>query len=783
MGVLFKGLAEASLLRKLMLRVLFGALLFLSVLQLLEGYERYKGYQKALVTCIDSHFRESNDALAKQLKTGRLEYLSVRLNGIEYSCAYPEGPLATNEAIYTSIEQAGFYWSIEKDGQQVLSIGKNMLRGPTQTITHPLSIWKEGNQGDYWVGSVSLELFFGDYLAQLVSEHWLDFSKELLKLVVIWLATYFLFYRYYIRPNQAFIQTVSKSRLLPAEVRNLVAGRKDELSNVWRSFLALKESVEVERFEFESQIRDLETHISKVERGHAGQSLSTGHASLDIKNALARALVLQARAARKGDPQAAFSLSYLSAVMSVAANLHDRAQMESGELILSEIPFNFKVMMVQVYQEFLPRLERRSIYASIHFDQNLPTLAVGDPEKLKRLVRNAFKRALLQARVESITLRAQYQPDTRTGPRFLLELVTAGKAESGSGNSASDDGRKEPEKGPTPMLEMLCYIMGARWVFSMGLDGELKQSLSVSLPVIDAPANALLNLNELSALNDLHVLVYDLPDQARSVIARSLKGVVNRIDYASTMAKLKEQISKSVGLPHLVIVSDMVEHMSSKEFVAELRRNLSAEVQLIVVSESPQIGDGQHYIDMGVQGFVPRVLFARYGMLIINYIYQYTQRLGTLPNLVTRYTVLDYYGASDDCSLPEDLNSVARGSVLLVAEELVCIEYTRLNCAHFGMQLVHYASAFEAIDAFRQEAFDVVLIDDQFDDLDALTIIQMMRQIESRRTSSKKVPIIALGSVDYDDKDHYLRVGATDVINKYTIDGSLGSVFTNYVNT
>lgn len=782
MGALFKGLAEASLLRRLMLRVLFGSLLFLAALQLAGGFERYEDYKKAVVACIDSHFIDSNDALAKYLKEGRLENFAARLNGIEYSCAFPEGPISKNEVIYTSIEQANFYWSIEKDDRQVLSIGKNLLRGPTKTITHPLSIWTEGNKGDYWVGSISLELFFGDYLAQLVTEHWLALSKELIKLVVIWLTTYFLFYRYYIKPNLAFVRTVSKSRLLPAEVRNLVAGREDELSNVWRSFLVLKESAEVERFEFESQIKDLETHISKVERGQAGQSLSTEHASLDIKNALARALVLQARAARRGEPQAAFGLSYLSAVMSVAANLHDRAQMESGELILSEIPFNFKVMMLQVYQEFLPRLERRAISANIQFDHQLPEFVVGDPEKLKRIVRNAFKRALLQSRIESITVRVQYQPDTRTGPRFLLELVTAGKADSASGITGADEGRKEPEKGPTPMLEMLCYIMGARWVFSMGLDGELKQSMSVSLPTVNPPAKAMLDLNDSSALAHLNVLVYDLPDQARSIIARSLKGLVSRVDYASNMAKLKELLGRASGLPHLVIVSDMVEQMSSKEFVADLRRNLSGGVQLMVVSESPQIGDGQHYIDMGVQGFVSRANFAQHGMLIINYIAQYTQKLGDLPNLVTRYTVLDYFGANDDCSLPQDLNALARGSVLLVAEELVCIEYTRLTCAYYGMQFIHYASAFEAIDAFRQEAFDVVLIDDQFEDVDALTVIQMIRQVESRRASSKKVPIIALGSGEYENKEAYLRVGATDMINKYTIDGSLGSVLTDYAN-
>lgn len=782
MKPLLKGLVEARLLRALLLRVLLGGLLFLAALQLLEGYDRFKEYQGAVETCIDDQFRESNDLLAKSLKAGLLENLAARLNGIEFSCAFPQGAVSRNESLYSGMQQANFYWSVEKGDEQVLRIGKNLLRGPKQVITQPLSIWKEGNQGDYWVGAIQLEIFFGDRLSQLVSEHGVSFSKEALKLFAIWLVSYLLFYNYYVKPNAAFVRTVSKSKLMPAELRNLVAGRNDELSSVWRSFLSLRESAEVERFEYETQIKELESHIGKIERGQAGQSLSTEHASLDIKNALARALVLQARFIEKGDPQASFSYAYLSAVMSVASNLHDRAQMESGELILSEVKFNFVVMLLQVYQEFLPRMERRAISASIEIDQNIPKFTVGDPEKIKRIVRNAFKRALLQQRVESIKVRAQYQPETRTGPRFLLELVTLGKGDGQTVFKAGEEGRKEPEKGPTPMLEMLCYIMGARWVFSMGLDGELKQSLSLALPVVQEPAISDLKLNDFSYLSGINVLVYDLPDKAKSVIARSLKGIVNRIDYASSLEKLKELTSRKAGLPELVIVSDMVESMSSKEFIADLRRSLAARAPLIVVSESPQIGDGQHYIDLGVQGFLPRVQFSKLGLFVINYIFQYKERMGELPSLVTRYTVLDYYGANEDRSFPADLVTPLRGTVLLVAEELVCIEYTRLNCARYGLQLVHYSSAFEAIDAFRLEAFDVVLIDDQFQDVDTLTIVQMMRQIESRRSTSSKLPIIALGSAECEDLDAYYRVGATDVINKYTIDGSLGNVFSKYAN-
>ena len=777
-----KGIVEASLLRKLLVRVLVGGLLFLAALQLLEGYERFTAYQNTVASCIDSQFKEQNDALAKNLKAGNLDTLAARLNGIEFTCAFAAGPLAKNEVGHTHLQQVNFYWHVEKDDVQVLRIGKNLLRGPVNKISQPLSIWKEGNQGDYWVGAIHLELFYGDHLSQLVSEQWIGFTKEVLKLFVIWLAAYVLFYKHYFKPNAAFVRAISKSKVMPAELRNLVASRNDELSAVWRSFLSHRENAEVERFEFESQIKDLESHITKIERGQVGQSLVTEHASLDIKNALSRAIVTQAKAAAFCDLDAIYKRDYLAAIMSVASNLHDRAQMESGELILSEIRFNFVVMTLQVYHEFKPRMERRDILGNIQFDPGIPVFTVGDPEKIKRIIRNAFKRALLQPSVESMTLKARYQPDTRTGPRHVLELVTIGKPGASSERHSYDDGRKAPEKGPTPMLEMLCYIMGARWVFSMGLDGELKQSLSLSLPGFDAPDTSSLDISDNNAIKQMSILVYDLPDQANSVIAKTLKAAGVTIQYASGVEKLHEFTHKNKIMPDLVIISDMVESMSSKEFVADLRRKLGGHSQIVVVSESPQIGDGQNYIDLGIQGYLSREQFAEIGLLLINYIAQYRMQVGELPSLVTRYTLLDYYGVNQDLSLPGDLSgAVARGVVLLVAEELVCIEYTRNNCARMGVRLVHYSSAFEAIDAFRAEAFDVVLIDDQFQDVDALTIIKMMRQIESRRNSSKPAPIIALGSNDFQDKEAYTRVGATEVINKYTIDGSLGIVMNRYI--
>ena len=152
--------------------------------------------------------------------------------------------------------------------------------------------------------------------------------------------------------------------------------------------------------------------------------------------------------------------------------------------------------------------------------------------------------------------------------------------------------------------------------------------------------------------------------------------------------------------------------------------------------------------------------------------------------LLTKYTLLDALGTDQELGLPLDLYPDATNSLLLISQELVCIEYVRLHCARLGVRLVHYDSSFDAIDAFREESFELVVIDEDFEDIDALTVLDMLRSIEAKLAVPKPVHMVALcGMIDDDTVDVFTRAGADSVLNKSTIDGSLSVLMSAQLGT
>ena len=777
MWSLFRGLLEAPLLRRVWFQCLAFALFSLAFIQGSIGYDDYQTYRTAVEVCVTDSLQQVNDNVASNLKIGDFEAIAVRLNSIEFSCAFPFKFYDRAPQRYGTHEQANFFWIVEKESTEDLRIGKDLLKGPVSTIIYPLSIWNKGDDGDYWVGTLTLQLFFGDFVRKTVKERWLVYLEHMLLTMLLLTATFLLLYVRLIKPNQEFIALLARSDVNSSTLRSMISKRRDEVSVMWRSFLRIIENNEVERFEFEAQIKDLESHVRKVERGQIGQSLSTEQASLHIKGALCRPMYLEVKKGACNNRDTQNNADFFNAVMGVSANLHERAKMESGEISLAEIPFNFHVVLAQILEEFRPRIARRGITLEASIQDALPKMVCGDPEKIKRVVRNAFKRVLLQPNVEKIVFSARFNQDNHSSADFLLELIGIPDrfSEVAQPSHLSID-RKKPNDGPTPILEILCQVMGARWVFTSGLDGELKQSLSMALPTLPDESASLSPSTLSASLAELSVFMYDLCSGEKNEIFHEVNQSVGSIEYFTRADRMLYEISRRHGAQlDLVIVSDLFNNTLSEVFFSELRRRVPLSCKVFVVAYAPQIGDAQRYSEVGVDAFLSREQFLTQGLKAIEYMFSGENVFtGFQRHLLTRYTLLDALGTDENLALPLDLWPESKASLLLISQDLVCIEYIRLQCAQLGARLVHYDSSFDAIDAFREEAFDLVIIDEDFEDIDALTVLDMLRSIETRLGVPKLVHMIALcGMIDDDTVDVFSRAGADSVLNKSSIDGSL----------
>ena len=786
MWSLIKGVAKAPLLRRVWFQCFCFSVVVVALIHVAMGYQRFYAYQSALEECSQARLEAFNDAIAKEVKRENFQVVGSQLSSIEFSCAKAKYASVDLNLGNKPLELASFYWRVERDDIERFQLGKNLLKGPRSSLVYPLSIWNDGLEGEYWIGKVVLDVYYGAFIEDMTSGLWRIFMGSMLVVLLLSLVTFLWIYRKFVVPSRRFEAFASSGQSNASALRALLDKRDDELSGVWRVFLEAQEASQVERFEFEAQVRDLESHISKIERGQVGQSLSTVQSSFDIKLALARVLnSLDAFSSEKGaQKDLVYSASddfglYLTAVMSVAANLHERAKTEAGDLILAELHFNVRVLVAQILTEFTPRLEARHVVFDIEIDAGVPDMVSGDPEKLKRVIRNAFKRVLLEPHLGKVTFKVFGRNDLKAGGRTVFELNALPNKLAPLDHS--NEAREALADRPSAMLEMLCYMMGARWTFTPSLDGELRQSLSINL----SPIEPTTQLDTRGDVSGLRCIVFDAKAKNKSMVYQTAKHRFSSIEYFSSETHLFDSLRliKETGRHcDVLIVSDDLHSYTVEDFLSEARRIVGTACTVVVVPQRPQIGDARRYQDLGANVFVGVNEAERFMLDLIMLASQSRTDSSHSEQLITPYTLLDSLGVSDEFSLPKQYCHSPDYTVMLVAQELVNIEFVRALCKVRNLRFIHFDSVLNAVDTFKQELFDLVIVDDLVESVDSFTTIQMLRKIEARRDDSHSTSIFAITEAQSEEAMNlFERIGTSEIIKKPLFNAQLGAFVAQYL--
>ena len=84
-----------------------------------------------------------------------------------------------------------------------------------------------------------------------------------------------------------------------------------------------------------------------------------------------------------------------------------------------------------------------------------------------------------------------------------------------------------------------------------------------------------------------------------------------------------------------------------------------------------------------------------------------------------------------------------------------------------GCRVTSVTSGFHAVEAFRQNDFDLILMNCQMPGLDGYTATEMIRNIEHARGSRGRVPIVAVTAFALpSDRNYCIRRGMDDCLIK-----------------
>ena len=105
--------------------------------------------------------------------------------------------------------------------------------------------------------------------------------------------------------------------------------------------------------------------------------------------------------------------------------------------------------------------------------------------------------------------------------------------------------------------------------------------------------------------------------------------------------------------------------------------------------------------------------------------------------------------------------------ILLVEDNLMNQKVVMFNLKKLDCEILAAVTGSQSIDLFKNNTFDLVLMDIMLPEMDGYEITAVIRKIEMENHVEKPVPIIALTANTYDnDKEKCFNAGMNDYLSK-----------------
>lgn len=105
--------------------------------------------------------------------------------------------------------------------------------------------------------------------------------------------------------------------------------------------------------------------------------------------------------------------------------------------------------------------------------------------------------------------------------------------------------------------------------------------------------------------------------------------------------------------------------------------------------------------------------------------------------------------------------------ILLVEDNLMNQKVVMFNLKKLNCEILAAVTGSQAIDLFKNNTFDLVLMDIMLPEMDGYEITGVIRKIEKENNVLNSVPIIALTANTYDnDKEKCFNAGMNDYLSK-----------------
>lgn len=243
--------------------------------------------------------------------------------------------------------------------------------------------------------------------------------NAILKTLCLWLITWYVLNKLVARPLGQLTQALDKldpdaeKETEAHGIDSQYAQRKDEVGNMMRSFLQMRDSIFDKNRELHEYQRDLEQKVEerteKLEKANRAKSEFLANMSHEIRTPMngvlgMTELLLGTPLAKKQRQYARTIQNSAMALLGIINDILDYSKIEAGKLELESIRFSLETLLDDLTSIFAIKANDKHLELITRLDPGAPTSLMGDPTRLRQILMNLMGNAFKFTEHGAVTL-------------------------------------------------------------------------------------------------------------------------------------------------------------------------------------------------------------------------------------------------------------------------------------------------------------------------------------------------------------------------------------------
>lgn len=455
----------------------------------------------------------------------------------------------------------------------------------------------------------------------------------------------------------------------------------------------------------------------------------------------------------------------------------DFSKIESGKLEIEYVPIDLEEIIEEVAVMLRPLCENKNIELIVQYPMDAIRHIHADPIRIRQILTNLINNAIKFTEEGHVLVTVETYFDNNNhnnsecNVRVIVEDTGIGIKEEKLGLIFSkfnqSDNSTTRKYGGTGLGLAICDRLVTLMDGTIHVDSIVGKGSKFWFEIpfeVNNEINDKLDYNY-PELSSKKALVIDDCFISRKIIELLLQEFNMTIEVVSSGIKGIEAIEKAENENEpfdFMIVDNFMEGISGINVAKEIRRDPKlSHIQIILISSSPKQINLEEVINTKLEAFIHKPIRPSTLPKILSLLLDIKKNNKKVP--VITHSSFERI----EKTVREESNKIFDEMKVLIVEDFeLNLIVAESIIKKYGCKAYSATNGIEAVERFKDENFDLILMDCQMPGMDGFEATKAIREIEENN-SSEKVPIIALtANAMLGDKEKCLNAGMNDYITK-----------------